>query len=148
MIGVKLTRRSDGSAWTVVGQHGSGWVVAPSEHGESPYAVPASVLAADFDTADAVSEPQAVDEVAAWQQLGARFRENIARAARPAPVTTMTPEEALTDPEGVAERIAQQIAADPDTLAEVEAGIRRVHPAVERELDRIATERKPRGRKH
>jgi len=139
MIGTKLQRAADGSKWIVTGQVGGGYVIQRADGVfDSPQEISTAALAAEFGVAAA--EPSQVDEVAAWRQLGAAFHEAVRRSRRRAP-RDLTPEVQLTDDQDAARGIARAIFEDADTLAEVEAGLRQIHPAVARELDALIEER-------
>jgi hypothetical protein len=89
VVGLEVKeRRRGGGIYRIVGEFEGGWVLQPLTHGTNE-----RVTAADLQTRFGVeaSEPAPVDEVAAWEQVGANYDAAIERATSAPPKPT--PEE-------------------------------------------------------
>jgi len=137
MLGTTVTRKVDKVAFTVAAydEAQGAFTLAPVEFGAS-IAVAAGRLRSEFSGVRNVEPPGTTDEVSGWKRIGANFE----RAMRRQRITTdglLTPEDVLS---GRARARAEQIAADPDAMAEYAVGLLPVSKEVAAVLDEVVAE--------
>lgn len=140
MLGTTVTRKSDRAKFTITGydEAAATYTLAPDAFGPN-VAVPASELRAQFSGVGRNPDPTRTNETTGWKKIGEVFT----RAAHRRPHAQradglLTPEQVLN---GEARDRAEEIAADPDRLADFAVGLLPVSQAVGVELDRILEER-------
>ena len=147
--GSTLKRKSDKAQFRVIGvDHANGegrYVLERVDEYESPVALTPAETRRVFGAA--VEEPPRSDaesERTGWERLSAAFGRHARAAARGRAELGPTPEEQLAAAaEGAssAKRHAEGILADPEKLADYEAGLLPTHPAVVVHLDAALRER-------
>lgn len=144
MIGRSLTRKDDGTAWTVMGDNGDGrWVVSPDKFGASPVALKPEQIREQFKNVRSAPSPERADEQGAWRQLGRNFMRalNPSESRRPKSRRkdgVLTPEERFR---GLERKRAEELAQDPEAVADFGIGLLPVSEGVARELDAILAAR-------
>ena len=93
MIGVKLTKRSDGAAWEITGANGGGWVVSPCDFGSPVGPLPLAALADEFETTQELTVPEPVDEQRGWDALAAANLANADAQLREVAPSGLSPEQ-------------------------------------------------------
>ena len=133
IVGQTVTRKSDRSRWTISAydEAQAAYTLAPVEFGPS-IAVPADALRASFSGVQGTN-PAATDEVGGWKKFGAHFERAINRQ-RAGRNGLLTPEDVLA---GRARERAEQIAADPEAMADFAVGLLPVAKEVAAVLDEI-----------
>jgi hypothetical protein len=142
IVGTDIQRKADKLRFRVTGvdENTNSYVLEPLDEFGAPFTVDAKTLRKEYGI-DA-SDPAATDEQAGWQRISDGLRTAVTRASRPHrnAIRLPSPEEQFAGKaEDIAREAAAKIAADPDLLAEVEAGLRVVPEAVGRALDEIVS---------
>jgi hypothetical protein len=142
MLGTALTRKSDKSKWTIVGQGHGTYVIAPVEFG-SPEEASVAVLAAEFgvDLPEPTQESEAAQDYEAiagdaWSRERLLARMN-PRRLPPAP----SPNDIYEGRTEVAAKIARAICDDEPTLSDYLTANLKVSQPVQTQIAAILAER-------
>jgi hypothetical protein len=134
VVGNTYKSKADDSRWRVSAYDEAmgKFTLQPEEFGSARSASP-DELRRDYSNVRGMTVPDTTDEQSGWNKLGAKFKGRTS-TRRTGVDGLLTPEQVFR---GEARARAQEIAQDPDSLADYEIGVLPISPIVARELDNI-----------